>query len=109
MTAGWTSCWFRDRRWKGAAKQESRASVLYRNKGDGTFEDVTSESGLKPRQPGWGMGVTFADFDNDGFTDIYLTCLGPNLLYRNNGDGTFSDVTERRSRRSEVEYFGGVW
>jgi enediyne biosynthesis protein E4 len=69
--------------------------ALYRNKGDGTFEDVTSKSRLKPEQPGWGMGVTFADYDNDGFADIYLTCLGPNLLYRNNRDGTFSDVTER--------------
>jgi hypothetical protein len=68
---------------------------LYHNKGDGTFEDVTVKSGLKQEQPGWGMGVTFADYDNDGFTDIYLTCLGPNLLYRNNGDGTFSDVTEK--------------
>jgi len=69
--------------------------VLYRNRGDGTFEDVTTKSGLKPEQPGWGMGVTFADYDNDGFVDIYLTCFGPNLLYHNNGDGTFSDVTER--------------
>jgi hypothetical protein len=41
------------------------------------------------------MGVTFGDYDNDGFADIYLTCLGPNILYRNNGDGTFTDVTER--------------
>jgi len=68
--------------------------TLYHNRGNGTFEDVTSKSRLKPEQPGWGMGVTFADFDNDGFADIYITCLGPNLLYHNNGDGTFSDVTE---------------
>ena len=67
--------------------------VLYRNKRDGTFEDVTARSGLKARQPGWGMGVTAGDYDNDGFTDIYLTCLGPDLLYHNNGDGTFTDVT----------------
>jgi len=67
---------------------------LFRNKGDGTFEDVTQKARFK-RQAGWGMGVTFGDYDNDGFTDIYLTCLGPNILYRNNGDGTFTDVTER--------------
>jgi len=65
---------------------------LFRNKGDGTFEDVTQKAGFK-RQAGWGMGVTFGDYDNDGFADIYLTCLGPNILYRNNGNGTFTDVT----------------
>jgi len=83
---------------------------LYHNKGDGRFEDVTAKSGLRPEQPGWGMGVTFADYNNDGFTDIYLTCLGPNLLYRNNGDGTFSDVTEKAgvgdSRWSTSAAFG---
>jgi enediyne biosynthesis protein E4 len=67
--------------------------VLYRNKRDGTFEDVTEKAGLKHR--GWGMGVTFGDYDNDGWTDIYLTFLGANVLYRNNGDGTFTDVTEK--------------
>jgi enediyne biosynthesis protein E4 len=69
----------------------SPAMALYRNKRDGTFENVTERAGLTHR--GWGMGVTFADFDNDGWTDIYLTYLGPDVLYRNNGDGTFTDVT----------------
>jgi enediyne biosynthesis protein E4 len=69
--------------------------VLYRNRRDGTFEDLTPKTGFKTDQPGWGMGVTFGDFDNDGFADIYLTCVGPDILYRNNGDGTFTDVTDR--------------
>jgi hypothetical protein len=68
--------------------------ALYRNKRDGTFEDVTPRSGLKGGR-GWGMGVTVADYDNDGLADIYLTNLGPNVLYRNNGDGTFTDVSEK--------------
>lgn len=65
--------------------------ALFRNRRDGTFEDVTDRAGLT--KGGWGMGVTFADFDNDGFVDIYLTNMGPNVLYRNKGDGTFVDVT----------------
>jgi hypothetical protein len=67
--------------------------VLYRNRGDGTFEDVTLKAGLT--RVGWGVGVSAADYDNDGHVDLYLTNLGPDALYRNNGDGTFSDVTDR--------------
>ncbi len=71
----------------------SPTAALYRNRGDGTFENVTDRSGLTHR--GWGMGVATADYDNDGWTDIYLTYLGPDVLYRNNGDGSFTDVTKR--------------
>ena len=74
-------------------KGENPAPAVYRNRGDGTFEDVTGRAGLTAR--GWGMGVTAADFDNDGFADLYLTNLGPDVLYRNDGDGTFTDVTAR--------------
>ncbi|RKY57902.1 MAG: hypothetical protein DRP95_06485, partial [Candidatus Latescibacterota bacterium] len=71
--------------------QEPR-NVLYRNNGDGTFTDVTEESGVGDTH--WGMGCTAVDYDNDGDTDIYVANFGPNVLYRNNGDGTFADVTE---------------
>jgi len=63
---------------------------LYRNRGDGVFEDVTAQAGLAT--PAFGMGVVTADYDNDGDVDIYVTNYGPNFLYRNNGDGTFTDV-----------------
>jgi hypothetical protein len=65
---------------------------LYRNRGDGTFEDVTSKAGVQGA--GYGMGVAVADYDNDGHPDLFVTNYGRNLLYHNNGDGTFSDVTD---------------
>ena len=65
---------------------------LYRNDGDGSFTDVTAESGAG--DTGYGIGAAAGDFDNDGDVDLYLTNLGPNTLLRNEGDGTFTDVTE---------------
>jgi hypothetical protein len=65
--------------------------VLYRNRGDGTFEDVTARAGLGDRH--YGAGPATGDIDNDGDTDLYVTSYGPNVLYRNNGDGTFTDIT----------------
>ncbi|HLI34705.1 MAG TPA: CRTAC1 family protein [Terriglobia bacterium] len=76
-----------------AGNPESSPSALYHNNGDGTFTDVTEGSGLA--YPGWAMGVTAADFDGDGYQDLYVTCLGSNRLYHNNGDGTFTDVTAK--------------
>jgi hypothetical protein len=76
-----------------AADPRGARSELWRNRGDGTFVDVTEKSGVG--YPGWGMGVVAADVDNDGWEDLYVTCFGPNRLYRNNGDGTFTDVTAR--------------
>ena len=65
---------------------------LFRNKGDGTFQDVTERAGVGGNGH-WGLGVAAADFDGDGWTDLLVTCFGPNLLYRNLGDGTFEDVS----------------
>ncbi|GAB4108606.1 MAG: CRTAC1 family protein [Acidobacteriota bacterium] len=73
------------------ARGDDPPAVLYRNRGDGTFEDVTEAARFQAR--GWGMGVAAGDYDNDGDVDVYLTYLGPNVLLRNNGDGTFTDVT----------------
>src|SRR5262249_16717212 len=76
-----------------AQNPRSSRSALYHNNKDGTFTDVTERSGLG--FPGWAMGVATADYDGDGWTDIYVTCLGGNHLYHNNGDGTFTDVTSK--------------
>ena len=66
-------------------------SHLYRNRGNGTFEDVTAKAGLT--QSGWGQGACAGDYDNDGFDDLYVTYWGQNRLYRNRGNGTFEEVT----------------
>ena len=77
------------------------SSRLFRNNGDGTFTDVTKESGLI--NLGWGVGVTVGDFDNDGYRDVFITNFGTNALFHNNGNGTFTDVT----RDAGLE--GGNW
>jgi len=68
---------------------------LYRNRGDGTYEDVTARAGVAG-QEGEGIGALAFDFDNDGRTDLYVTYLDrPNLLYRNRGDGTFEEIGQK--------------
>lgn len=74
-------------------RDQSLRPRLFRNLGDGQFEDVTDRAGFRPAF--WGMGVSIGDYDNDGLADLYLTNLGPDILYRNLGDGRFEDVTAR--------------
>ncbi len=64
---------------------------LFRNRGEGRFEDVTEAAGLV--ESAYGMGCACGDYDGDGDTDLYVTNVGPDALYRNEGDGTFRDVT----------------
>ena len=69
---------------------------LYHQNSDSTFTDVTEKAGLTGMpQNYYGMGVAVGDYDNDGFEDLYVTGFGGNTLYRNNGNGTFTDVTKR--------------
>jgi enediyne biosynthesis protein E4 len=69
-------------------------SALYHNNGDGTFTDVTEKAGVGA--PGhYGQGIAVGDFDNDGYPDIYVTGYNSAILYRNNHDGTFTDVTAK--------------
>jgi len=68
-------------------------NALYRNKGDGTFADVTDKAGVAGNT--FGMGAAAGDYDGDGWQDLYVTSYGRNILYRNKGDGTFSDVTDK--------------
>ena len=76
--------------WPGHVRQRTTLR-LYRNNRNGTFSDVTKAAGLDVEL--YGMGVAAGDFDNDGFPDLLITCVGQNRLFRNTGKGTFVDVT----------------
>jgi enediyne biosynthesis protein E4 len=74
-----------------AGAQPVPGCKLFRNRGDGTFEDVSARAGIAGH--GYGMGCTTGDYDGDGRVDLFVTCCGANILYHNEGDGTFRDVT----------------
>ncbi len=111
-------------------KQNDVSDKLFRNQGDGTFEDVTekttrrwtekvtkpdgtveevakSEGGLHDDR--WGISATAADYDNDGDCDLYVCNFGLNCLYRNNGDGTFLDVAEQAHVQFDGVTPGSAW
>ncbi len=92
----------------GEKPGEPSHNYLYRNNGDGTFEDVSRKAGID--NPLYSMGASIGDFNNDGFPDIYLSNYGPNVLYRNNGNGTFTDVTRKAGVAGQKECsIGAVW
>jgi enediyne biosynthesis protein E4 len=76
-------------------RDSSQWNRLYSNDGSCKYTDVTERSGLAGASTGYGMGVAVGDYDNDGFSDLYLTSFNRNFLYRNRGDGTFEDVTAK--------------
>src|SRR5439155_14706694 len=100
-TAGWTlNQYNKEGRYFAGAKDllelvssPKEHNVLYHNNGDGTFTNVTDKAGLKGK--GWGGDVAVFDYNEDGKLDLFVTNMfGASQLYRNNGDGTFTDVTK---------------
>jgi hypothetical protein len=96
---GWIDIYFVNGAWEETVSDNRGRSLrgqlhnqLYRNLGDGTFEDVTDRAGVGDASPGFG-GST-ADYDGDGDVDLLVLNYGPDVLYRNEGDGTFTDVSE---------------
>lgn len=92
------------------AKRITRGScVLFHNDGTGHFVDVTAAAGLNVELQG--MGATAGDFDNDGLTDLFVTCVGNNHLFRNLGGGRFEDVTDRAGVGGDENTWstGAVW
>ncbi len=87
---------------------ERGKNALYRNRGDGTFEDVTDRAGVGG-EGYWGAGVAVADYDGDGDVDILVTNFGPNVLYRNEGDGIFRNVAAEAGVESPGWNTGAVF
>ncbi len=80
---------------------------LYKNNGDGTFSDVTDQAGVAANI--YGMAAIAADYDNDGFVDLFVTGYGRAILYHNNGDGTFTDVTAKSGINVDGWSIGSAW
>src|SRR5689334_7166095 len=77
----------------GMPQGQAPTCRLYHNNGDGSFTDVTQKSGIA--RTGWGQAVAVADYDNDGFDDIFISYFGKNALFHNNGNGTFTEVADK--------------
>ena len=92
---GWLDIYLLNGSTVGAQKGQEPAprAMLLHNNHDGTFTDVTGKAGVANER--WGFGVAVADYDNDGWPDIYVANFGKNRLYHNNHDGTFTDVAEK--------------
>jgi hypothetical protein len=91
-------------RLEGFPKGKEPTIKLYRNKRNGSFEDVTVKAGL--RSAGWGSAICVGDYDNDGYEDFFLTYWGQNVLYRNNGNGTFTDTTTKAGLKTTGNRWG---
>src|SRR6202451_4696625 len=89
---------------KTSAKYSNR---LFENDGHGHFTDVTEKAGLAGS--GYDMGVAVADYDNDGYEDIFVAGVYKNTLYHNNGDGTFTDVTAKAGLNKADPEYGPLW
>ncbi|MGC2230559.1 MAG: CRTAC1 family protein [Candidatus Acidiferrum sp.] len=94
--------------WPGHVRKHSYPK-LYHNNQDGTFTDVTHKAGLD-RVEMFGLGVAVGDYDNDGYDDLFVTAYGQNHLFHNNGNGTFTDVTEKAGLGGVKEFStGAAW
>src|SRR5437899_3184181 len=83
------------------------SNALYRNLGNGKFENVAAKAGLD-KLNFYGMGVAAADFDDDGYQDLYVTGYPASALYHNNRDGTFTDITEKAGMKNAGRWAAGA-
>ena len=87
---------------KDVPKKRKSVMALYHNNQNGTFTDVTAAAGLA--KPMYGMGAAIGDYDNDGNSDIFITALGQNFLFRNQGGGKFADVTAKQGLEGDKAF-----
>ena len=89
-----------------AGKAPAPHAALFRNNHDGTFTDVSEKAGVTNDR--WGCGCAVGDYDNDGWSDLYVTNYGRNRLFHNNHDGTFTDVAEKAWRHGSDNWTTGA-
>lgn len=107
---GWPDVFFtQGQGWAGVKewRDPDHSNRLYRNRGDGSFADVTQDAGLIDSF--YGMGLSAGDYNNDGFPDLYVTSFSRNRCYRNNGDGTFSEVAQQTGTAEERYSSSCTW
>src|SRR4030042_1172861 len=93
---------------EGSQPEQMPGNHLYRNRRDGTFEDVTKKADVGG--PWYSMGITVGDFNNDGYPDIFVSNYGQNVLLRNDGKGKFTDISKRAGVDGGQEFsVGAVW
>ena len=113
---GFIDIYFVNGRWhpdisdnRGRALKGKLKNALYHNNGDGIFTDVTEKAGVGGYEESYGMAASCADYDNDGYLDLYVCNYGKDILYHNNGNGTFTGVTERSGLASPGWSVAAPW
>lgn len=113
---GFMDLYFVNGRWhpdisdnRGRTLKGKLKNALYHNNGDGTFTDVTDKAGVAGTEDGYGMAASAADYDNDGYLDLYVCNYGKSILYHNNKNGTFTDVTEKAGVASPGWALAAPW
>ncbi len=113
---GFQDIYFVNGRWhpdisdnRGRSLKGKLRNALYHNNGDGTFTDVTEKAGVGGFDDSYGMAASAADYDNDGYVDLYVCNYGRNQLFHNNHDGTFTDVTEKAGVASPGWALAAPW
>ena len=113
---GYMDIYFVNGRWhpdisenRGRTLKGSLKNALYHNNHDGTFTEVTDKAGVGGYDKSYGMSASSADYDNDGYADLFVCNYGESILYHNNGNGTFTNVTDKAGLASPGWALAGIW